>query len=51
MGDLFARCVWLCVTKGYKEGVKAVQMLRDICAWLNINSMRAEKVRQFCFWP
>lgn len=32
------------VMKGYTAGQKDAQMLRDICGWLNINSMRAEKV-------
>lgn len=31
-------------TKAYTAGQKGAQMLRDICGWLNINSMRAEKV-------
>lgn len=30
--------------KAYTAGQKDAQMLRDICGWLNINSMRAEKV-------
>lgn len=30
--------------KAYTAGQQDAQMLRDICGWLNINSMRAEKV-------
>ena len=33
----------------YTEGQKSAQMLRDICGWLTINSMRAEKVWQRFF--
>lgn len=30
--------------KGYTQDQKDAQMLRDICGWLNVNAMRAEKV-------
>lgn len=34
----------LTTPKAYTAGQQEAQMLRDICGWLNINSMRAEKV-------
>lgn len=47
--DLFLPCVPFWCNggdkKGYPDGQKSAQMLRDICGWLNINSMKAEKVR------
>lgn len=41
---MLAECWMLDAIKAYTAGQKDAQMLRDICGWLNINSMRAEKV-------